>query len=334
MPTNVPPQYRDAEQRFRDAVTIQAKIAALQEMLQIMPKHKGTDHLKAQLRSRLSKLMSDLETSSGGKGGRTEPFSLPKEGAGRVTLIGPTNVGKSQILSSTTGARTKVGAYELSTQEPVPGMYPYSDIYIQMVDTPPITNRATQSRLYGLLRTSDIFVFVADLTNDPIAQTEESFSELSEWGFNLIGPNIEINEGDDQYTSKPTIIICNKADIPGALDEFGAMDDRFGSRYPVLMFSAEENVGEEELGTEIFQALNIMRVYTKSPRERLQDFTKRDPIVLSIGSTVGEAAHEVHKDLSQSLKFAILWGKSGKFEGQRVGRNHRLHDGDVIEIHS
>ena len=334
MPTNVPPQYRDAEQRFRDAVTIQAKIAALQEMLQIMPKHKGTDHLKAQLRSRLSKLMSDLETSSGGKGGRTEPFSLPKEGAGRVTLIGPTNVGKSQILSSTTGARTKVGAYELSTQEPVPGMYPYSDIYIQMVDTPPITNRATQSRLYGLLRTSDIFVFVADLTNDPIAQTEESFSELSEWGFNLIGPNIEINEEVDQYASKPTIIICNKADIPGALDEFGAMDDRFGSHYPVLMFSAEENVGEEELGTEIFQALNIMRVYTKSPRERLQDFKKQDPIVLSIGSTVGEAAHEVHKDLSQSLKFAILWGKSGKFEGQRVGRNHQLHDGDVIEIHS
>ena len=334
MPTNVPPQYRDAEQRFRDAVTIQAKIAALQEMLQIMPKHKGTDHLKAQLRSRLSKLMSDLETSSGGKGGRTEPFSLPKEGAGRVTLIGPTNVGKSQILSSTTGARTKVGAYELSTQEPVPGMYPYSDIYIQMVDTPPITNRATQSRLYGLLRTSDIFVFVADLTNNPIAQTEESFSELSEWGFNLIGPNIEIDEEVDQYTSKPTIIICNKADIPGALDEFGAMDDRFGSHYPVLMFSAEENVGEEELGTEIFQALNIMRVYTKSPRERLQDFKKQDPIVLSIGSTVGEAAHEVHKDLSQSLKFAILWGKSGKFEGQRVGRNHQLHDGDVIEIHS
>ena len=237
-------------------------------------------------------------------------------------------------MSSTTGARTKVGAYELSTQEPVPGMYPYSDIYIQMVDTPPITNRATQSRLYGLLRTSDIFVFVADLTNDPIAQTEESFSELSEWGFNLIGPNIEINEEVDQYTSKPTIIICNKADIPGALDEFGAMDDRFGSHYPVLMFSAEENVGEEELGTEIFQALNIMRVYTKSPRERLQDFKKQDPIVLSIGSTVGEAAHEVHKDLSQSLKFAILWGKSGKFEGQRVGRNHQLHDGDVIEIHS
>ena len=203
-----------------------------------------------------------------------------------------------------------------------------------MVDTPPITNRATQSRLYGLLRTSDIFVFVADLTNNPIAQTEESFSELSEWGFNLIGTRTEVNEDYDQYTSKPTIIICNKADIPGALDEFGEMEDKYGSKYPVLMFSAEENVGEEELGEEIFQALDIMRVYPKSPRERLQDFRKQDPIVLSVGSTVGEAAQEVHKDLSQSLKFAILWGKSGKFEGQRVGRNHQLHDGDVIEIHS
>lgn len=110
MPTNVPPQYRDAEQRFREAVSVQGKIAALQEMLQIMPKHKGTDHLKAQLRARLSKLMSDLETSSGGKGGRTEPFSLPKEGAGRSTLIGPTNVGKSFLLSSATGAKTKVGS--------------------------------------------------------------------------------------------------------------------------------------------------------------------------------------------------------------------------------
>ena len=109
-------------------------------------------------------------------------------------------------------------------------MYPYGDIYIQMVDTPPITNRATQSRLYGLLRTSDIFVFVADLTNNPIAQTEESFSELSEWGFNLIGTRTEPSEDDDQYTYKPTIIICNKADIPGALDEFGGMEDKYGSK--------------------------------------------------------------------------------------------------------
>jgi ribosome-interacting GTPase 1 len=333
MPTNVPPQYRDAEQRFREAVSVQGKIAALQEMLQIMPKHKGTDHLKAQLRARLSKLMADLETASGGKGGRTEPFSLPKEGAGRATLIGPSNVGKSLMLSKSTGAKTKVGSYELSTQEPVPGMYPYEDIYIQMVDTPPITNRATQSRLYGLLRTSDVFVFATDLTNDPASQTEEAFSELSEWGFQLMEKGSMDESHIDSLTTKPTIIACNKADIPGALDQYEVMVQTYGDRYPVVMTSAEEEVGLDDLGQEIFDSLKVMRVYTKSPRQRMKDFTKRDPIVLPIGSTVAEAATQVHKDLSRGLKYAVLWGNSSKFDGQRVGKDHQLDDEDVIEIH-
>ena len=333
MPTNVPPQYRDAEQRFREAVSVQGKIAALQEMLQIMPKHKGTDHLKAQLRARLSKLMSDLETSSGGKGGRTEPFSLPKEGAGRSTLIGPTNVGKSLLLSSATGAKTKVGSYELSTQEPIPGMYPYNDIYIQMIDTPPIDNIATQSRLYGLLRTSDIFVFVADLTNNPVDQTENSFKELEEWGFKLLQKG-QYPDEDDQFTSKPTIIVCNKADIPGALDNYGYMETHYGEKFPLIMASAHEEVGLDELAEELFKSLKIIRIYTKSPRERLDDFIKENPVVLPTGSTVGEAAQQVHKELSYGLKYAILWGNSGKFDGQRVGRGHELSDGDVIEIHA
>ena len=156
MPTNVPPQYREAEDRFREAGTTQAKIAALQEMMSIMPKHKGTDHLKAQLRARLSKLTAELEGAAAGKsGGRTEPFSLPKEGGGRATLVGPTNVGKSLLLVRATGAKAKVGAYALSTQEPVPGMLPYKDLRIQLVDTPPISNPGTQSRLYGLLRSTE-----------------------------------------------------------------------------------------------------------------------------------------------------------------------------------
>ena len=332
MPTNVPPQYREAEQRFRDAETVQAKIAALQEMLQIMPKHKGTDHLKAQLRSRLSKLMSDLETATGGKGGRTEPFSIPKDGAGRVTLIGPTNVGKSLILSNATGAKTKIGAYALSTQEPVPGMYPFNDIYFQMVDTPPINNIATQSRLYGLLRTSDVFIFVSDLTNNPIEQTHQSFQELKEWGFKLAGKTIN-TDIEDRQVHKPTLILCNKADIPDALDQYEIMEQEFSSTFPVIMASAEENVGLDELGHHIFEALNIIRVYTKSPREKLNNFEKKEPVVLPIGSTVAEAAQQVHKDLSRSLKYGVLWGESGKFDGQRVGRNHVMTDGDIIEIH-
>ena len=144
MPTNVTPQYRNAEERFRQAKTSQEKIIALQEMLAIMPKHKGTDHLKAQLRSRMSKLVEELEgPAAGPRSGNFEPFALPKQGAGRATLIGPTNVGKSLLLSRATGAHSKVGSYALSTLEPVPGMLPFEDFYIQLVDTPPIHLRRT-----------------------------------------------------------------------------------------------------------------------------------------------------------------------------------------------
>ena len=203
MPTNVPPQYREAEERFRQAGTTQARIAALQEMLSIMPKHKGTDHLKAQLRSRRSKLTAELEGATAGRsGGRTEPFSLPKEGGGRATLVGPTNVGKSLLMVRATGARARVGAYALSTQEPVPGMLPYKDLRIQLVDTPPISNPGTQSRLYGLLRSTDVFVVVVDLSMDAVAQTRKVFTALQEWGFRML-PRDE--EAEDPWKDKATI---------------------------------------------------------------------------------------------------------------------------------
>ena len=202
-----------------------------------------------------------------------------------------------------------------------------------MVDTPPINNKSTQSRLYGLLRTSDIFIFVSDLTNNPINQIENYFSELSEWGFKLIN-YIDKTPTTDLMTTKPIIILCNKADIPGALDEYQNVEQRYSAQFPVLMASADEEVGLDDLGIEIFKTLDIMRIYTKSPREKLSDFRKKDPIVLPTGSNVIDAATQVHKDLGNRLKYAVLWGESGKFKGQRVGRAHKLTDGDIIEIHN
>ena len=335
MPTNVPPQYREAEDRFRNASTIQAKVASLQEMLAIMPKHKGTDHLKAQLRSRLSKLMADLEQSSSkGKGsGRIEPFSMPKEGGGRATLIGPSNVGKSLLLNNSTGAKSRVGAYELSTIEPVPGMLIYEDVHIQLVDTPPISNPSTQGRLYGLLRNTDVFIIVLDLSMDAEAQAQETFSALEEWGFQML-PKGESPSGDSHWLNKPTVIVGNKADIPSALNQYVAIEERLGERYPVIMASAEEGVGFEEIAAEVFEALKVIRVYTKSPRIKVEDYVPTEPLVLPVGATVIEAARGVHKEIGQGLKYAILWGESGKFDGQHVGRTHQLSDRDIIELHT
>ena len=335
MPTNVPPQYREAEDRFRQAGTLQAKIAALQEMLAIMPKHKGTDHLKAQLRSRLSRLMADLEqgSSKGPGSGRTEPFSMPKEGGGRATLIGPTNVGKSLLLNQSTGARSRVGAYELSTQEPVPGMLNYEDVRIQLVDTPPISNPSTQGRLYGLLRNTDVFVIVVDLTMDVNAQIEEVFAALGDWDFELLARG-DVPGNGNPWLTKPTVIVGNKADIPGALDQYLLLEEQFGDRFPVIMASAEEEVGFDELAEEVFSALKVIRVYTKSPRVKVEDYDPTEPLVLPMGATVIEAATQLHKDLAQRLRYAVLWGDSGKFSGQHVGRTHKLTDRDIIELHS
>ncbi len=333
MPTNVPPQYRAAEDRFREAATTQAKIAALQEMMSIMPKHKGTDHLKAQLRAKMSQLMGELEgPSRGSKSGRTEPFSMSKQGGGRATLIGLSNVGKSLLLSRATGAGTKVGAYAQSTQEPVPGMLPYEDVLIQLVDTPPISNARTQGRLYGLLRNTDIFVIVVDLAQEAVPQVREVISELEQWGFRLLERGEEPEE-DGSELEKPTILLANKADIPGALDQFQLLEGEFGGRHPLILASAAEEVGLEELAEEVFRALRVIRVYTKAPRDKLDDFERGEPFVLPVGSTVEAAAVHVHKDLVRGLKYAVLWGESGKFDGQRVGRTHELTDGDIIELH-
>ena len=334
MPTNLPPQYREAEERFRRERTPQGKLAALQEMLAIMPKHKGTDHLKAHLRSRMSRLMTEVEgPSRAGRGGQAEPFSLPKEGAGRATLVGPTNTGKSLLTVRATGAQTRVGAYALTTQEPVPGMWPLMGIHVQLVDTPPISSPGTQGRLYGLLRNSDVLVVVVDLALGPVAQTDEVLSELGEWGFRLLARDEERDEASPWLT-KPAIVVGNRADLDGALDAYQELEARFGEKFPVVMASAEEDVGVEELGEEIFRALRVIRVYTKSPREKIEEFERTGPIVLAVGSTVGEAAEQLHRDMARSLKYAVLWGRSGKFQGQRVGRGHELTDEDIVELHT
>ncbi len=334
MPTNVPPQYRKAEQRFRNAGTVEEKIAALQEMLTIMPKHKGTDHLKAQHRARLSKLIAELDDiSSGGRGGRTEPFSMPREGGGRATLVGLSNAGKSMLLSRATGAHTKVGAYALSTQTPVRGMLRFQDVLIQLVDTPPISNPATQGRLYGLLRNTDVFVVVVDLTMDPVGQVREIVMHLERWGFKLLGRD-EPRVDDEPWRGKPTVVLGNKADLPEGLDGFEKLESGLGDAYPVIMASAEEGIGLDELAAEVFVSLGVIRVYTKSPREKLDEFVREDPFVLPIGSTVAIAAEQIHKDLGRRFKFAVLWGSSGKFDAQRVGPRHELADKDIIELHS
>jgi ribosome-interacting GTPase 1 len=328
MPANLPPQYHEAEKRYRTARAIPEKVAALQEMLAVMPKHKGTDHLKADLRAKVAKLMDELERPAGPRGGRPSPFSIRKEGAGQAVLVGPPNSGKSSLLAALTDARARVASYPFTTQVPEPGMLRFENTHIQVVDTPPLSEGRLESRLFGLLRNSDLLVAVVDLGAAPSAQVEAVLQVLGQWGMQALGLGEDPEPGHRQ-TEKRLMIAANKADLEGAQDTFQGLLADYGQRFPVVLTSTADAAGLEELGRQIFRSLGVIRVYTASPGSEPHF---ENPLVLPQGSTVEDAATSIHKAWQHKLKYALVWG-SAKFEGQRVGRDYVLVDGDILQLH-
>ncbi len=326
MPANLPAQYYVIEERYRREKSVPAKVAALQEMLAVMPKHKGTDHLKADLRAKIARLLEELErpktTSSG-----PQPFALRREGIGQAVLVGLANSGKSQLIASFTSAPTKVGDYPFTTQVPQPGMISFENVQIQLVDTPAINDREMQTRLFSLLRQADLLVIVIDLSQEPLAQAKEVFDELERWGYILLGKDEGPNP-EEPRVQKSVIMVGTKADEEGALQGFKQLEAAYSHQFLAVMISPLEELGEEELKCAIFQALKRVRVYTKAPGGQ-PDF--HEPIVLPQGSKLVDAAQSLHKEWRSRLKYALLWG-SARFDGQRVGRDYVLSDGDVIEF--
>ncbi len=313
MPANLPPQYFEAEKNYRLAKTIPEKIKAVEEMLAIMPKHKGTDHLRADLRRRIAKLTQASEKRSATQ--RASMFSIEKEGAAQVVVIGLPNAGKSQIVSSITNASPTVAEYPFTTHTATPGMMEFENIQIQLIDTPPLMPQSIEPWLPPMLRRADALLVVVDLGDAPLAQIEAITTQLE---------NMKIGLGE-----KKALIIGNKLDLEQSNENYIALQNKYNEQLPVVAISAKEGVGLEELKREIYQMLDIIRVYTKAPGKK-PDLT--DPIILDRGSTVEDAAASVHKDFRAKLKHARIWG-SGKHDGIMVKRDHVLQDGDIIELH-
>ena len=312
MPANLPPQYFDAEKNYRAAKTAPDKILALEEMLAIMPKHKGTDHLRAELRRRIAKLTQASEKKSATQ--RVSMLIL-KEGAAQVIIIGLPNAGKSQLVSSITNASPTVAEYPFTTHNATPGMMEFENIQIQLIDTPPLVPQSIEWWLPHMIRRADAILVVVDLGNAPLAQTEAITAQLE---------NMKIQLGE-----RKALIIGNKLDLENADKNYTALKNKYKEQLPVIAISAKERVGLDELKFGIYQMLDIIRVYTKTPGEK-PDF--EDPIILGRGSTLEDAAAQVHKDFLSRLKYARVWG-SGKHDGLMVKRDHILQDGDIIELH-
>jgi len=323
MPANLPPQYFEAEKRYRLAETPEDKLEALEEMLAIMPKHKGTDKLRAELRTKMAKLRKEAERKAAGRRGGI--YTIKKEGAGQAVLLGLPNVGKSLFFRALTGAPSEVADYPFTTRSPILGMAQIEDIQAQVVDMPPILDDEARPWFASLLRSTDALLVVLDLVDEPAYQVEIIFQELERFRISPMGREERIERRDLQ---KRTLLIGNKRDLEGAGEGLEHLRNNY-ARFPLLPVSSRDGDGLEEVKGELFHALDIIRVYTKAPGEK-PDFS--EPLVLRRGTTVEEAAEELHKEFRHRLKYALVWG-SGKFGGQRVARDHVLQDRDIIEFH-
>lgn len=350
MPTNVTPEYKKAEEAFRQAREPKDRLACLKEMLRTIPKHKGTEHLQADIKSRIKQLSEDLTGPRKG-GSRTGPTHVVRaEGAAQVALIGPPNAGKSSLHSRLTGSRTEVGPYPYTTKLPIPGMLPFEDVHFQLVDLPPVSADYMESWLVNALQPADAALLVVDLSDpeclDHVAAIRERLSEkkitlLEHWpGLESDSSDLQADgphgydEEEDEISDPfhiylPTLLIANKSDLDPDPDEVRVLEELLDVRFPAVATSADTGQGLDELGPLLFKGLEIVRVYTKAPG-RAAEMDR--PFTLRRGATVFDAARLVHKDIARGLKFARLWG-SGQFDGQQVGPDHTLSDGDVIELH-
>ncbi len=326
MPANLPPEYYEAEKRLKQAASPQEKIAALEELISTVPKHKGTDKLRADLRRRLSQLREEAIRKK--KSGKGDLYAVEKQGAAQIALAGFANSGKSSILKTLTNANPVIADYPMSTVTPLSGMMPFEDIQFQLVDLPPIGNESTDGWVSGILRNANVLMLVVDLSEDPDIQTELLIEQLLKWKILPLKKD-ESREEKEGIMYKPVILAANKSDLPGAEKEMGRMKQRYESLYHVVGISTTKKEGIEELRRAIFENSYIIRVYSKEPGKEPDMDT---PFTLPTGSAVIDLAEMIHKDFLKNLKYACIWG-SAKFDGQRVQKDYVLHDRDVVEFH-
>ncbi len=345
MPTNVTPEYKKAEQAFREAREPSDRLRCLREMLRLIPKHKGTEHVQRDIKTRIKQLSTELSAPRKG-GSRSGPaHAVRREGAAQVALLGAPNSGKSLLHSALTGSQSTVGAWPHTTDTPIPGMAPYNDIYFQLVDLPPVAQERMQPWLGTALQPADAALLVVDIASPDWAEefeivvekmAEKRVTFVAKWpGLPGAGkPRRKKRRAKQQDTFEelfrirlPALLVANKCDLGDYENVLSGLRRKLG--YPAILVSARTGENLESIPDFLFKGLGVVRAYTKTPGKP-PDLGR--PFTLRHGATVSELATLVHKEIAGSLRFARIWGEN-VYDGQQVSPRHLIRDGDVLELH-
>ena len=329
MAVNLTPQYHEAEAEHKRAQTAGERLECLRKMWTLVPKHKASEKLQAELKTKISETKAEVEQERRSPKKASVSYKIPRQGAGQVLLVGGPNAGKSRILSRLTRATPEVAPYPFTTREPHAGMMDWEDTRVQLIDTPPITADYLEGYLSSMIRASDGCVLVVDLGDDdgPFA-AEAVLDKLAQVKTVLIGqPPADPEDPTIEYVK--TLLTGNKVSDSGAQDRLDILREMFANRFPIVTLDAESGAGLEDLRTAIYRSLGVIRLYSKRPGKPAD---LESPFTCPVGSTVAQMAELVHRDFADKLKSARIWG-SGVFDGQTVTRDHVLHDRDVVELH-
>lgn len=327
MPANLPPTYLEAERRYREARTTEEKIEALEEMFAIIPKHKGTDKMQADIKRRISKHKEEAQKKKGGAKQKSV-YSIDREGAAQVIVIGPPNSGKSSLITALTNAEPEIAPFPHTTHKPTPGMAPYENVQFQIIDTPPVTAEYVDPLMMDLVRRVDIVVILLDISTDPIGQHEDILRILSDYRIFPEGADVPENVRKPVFSKKITVTV-NKVDSPEREEDFHTFMELAELKVPVLPISILNGTNLDAFLRNIYDMSGIIRVYSKNPgKEPDMD----EPFVIPRDSTLEELAGRIHKDFLHKLRYARIWG-STVHDGMMVQRDYVMQDGDIVEIH-
>ncbi|HVJ66830.1 MAG TPA: GTPase [Caulifigura sp.] len=328
MPANLTPQYQKAEAEFRRAQSAEERVLCLERMLQLIPKHKGTERLQADLKTKLKEARDEVRTEKSAPKG-TRSFRIPRQGAGTIIVLGAPNSGKSLLLKELTHAHPEVAVYPFTTREPLPGMMPWQDVHVQLVDTPPVTAAHIEPYLTGFLRSADAAVLCMDGSSDDAPQETVDVVEQLAARKTRLANRTGFDADDMSIVDVHTLLVVTHADATDARLRCDLFRELSPTQLEACFVEFDRPETIDALRTAIYRLLNVFRVYTKRPGKPVD---RENPFTLHQGGTVQDLAEHVHRDLAATLSHARVWGQAG--EGITVGRDHPLADGDIVELHA